>query len=77
MMMDQKVLKIDDLNPDGLRVTVNWDDMGVKSSIFVPCINTEKAKNQLQKLAERKKWEFDMQVCVENKKLGLRVWRTV
>ena len=75
--MDQKVLKIDDLNPDGLRVTVNWDDMGVKSSIFVPCINTEKAKNQLQKLAERKKWEFDTQVCIENKKLGLRVWRTV
>lgn len=75
--MDQKVLKVDDLNPDGLRVTVNWDDMDVKSSIFVPCINTEKAKNQLQKLAERKKWGFDMQVCVENKKLGLRVWRTV
>jgi len=75
--MDQKVLKVDDLNPDGLRVTVNWDDMGVKSSIFVPCINTEKAKNQLQKLAKRKKWEFDTQVCIENKKLGLRVWRTV
>tara|TARA_R110000796_G_C14257037_1_gene399396 strand:+ start:186 stop:413 length:228 start_codon:yes stop_codon:yes gene_type:complete len=75
--MGQKVLKVDDLNPDGLRVTVNWDGMGVKSSIFVPCVNTEKAKNQLQKLAERKKWEFDMQVCIENKKLGLRVWRTM
>tara|TARA_R110001632_G_scaffold25183_2_gene69336 strand:- start:515 stop:742 length:228 start_codon:yes stop_codon:yes gene_type:complete len=75
--MGQKVLKVDDLNPDGLRVTVNWDGMGVKSSIFVPCVNTEKAKNQLQKLAERKKWVFDMQVCIENKKLGLRVWRTV
>ena len=75
--MDQKVLKVDDLNPDGLRVTVNWDNMDVKSSIFVPCIDTEKAKNQLQKLAERKKWKFDMQVCIENKKLGLRVWRTV
>jgi len=24
-----------------------------------------------------KAWEFDMQICIENKKLGLRVWRTV
>ena len=75
--MDQKVLKIDDLNPDGLRITVNWGAMGVKSSIFVPCIDTEKAKEQLQKLANRKEWEFDVQVCVENKKLGLRAWRTM
>tara|TARA_R100000541_G_scaffold680_4_gene4176 strand:- start:861 stop:1088 length:228 start_codon:yes stop_codon:yes gene_type:complete len=75
--MDQKVLKIDDLNPDGLRITINWEVMDVKSSIFVPCINTEKAKDQLQKLAKRKKWEFEVQICVEDKKLGLRVWRTV
>ena len=75
--MDQKVLKIDDLDPDGLRVTVKWEDMGVKSSIFVPCVNTEKAAEQLRKLAKRKKWEFDIQVCVEGGKLGLRVWRTV
>ncbi len=28
-MMDQKVLKVDDLNPDGLRITVDWEDMSV------------------------------------------------
>tara|TARA_R110000782_G_scaffold189632_1_gene279513 strand:+ start:215 stop:442 length:228 start_codon:yes stop_codon:yes gene_type:complete len=75
--MDQKVLKIDDLNPDGLRITVNWEVMDVKSSIFIPCINTEKAKDQLKKLAKRKKWEFEVQICIEDKKLGLRVWRIV
>ena len=75
--MDQKVLKVDDLNPDGLRITVNWEDMGVASSIFVPCINTEKCKEQLKSLAKRKEWELDTQVCVENGKLGLRAWRTV
>jgi len=75
--MDQKVLKIDDLNPDGLRITVNWGVMDVKSSIFIPCINTEKAKDQLKKLAKRKKWEFEVQICIEDKKLGLRVWRIV
>tara|TARA_R110000796_G_scaffold117381_2_gene230209 strand:- start:721 stop:948 length:228 start_codon:yes stop_codon:yes gene_type:complete len=75
--MDQKVLKIDDLNPDGLRITINWGVMDVKSSIFIPCINTEKAKDQLKKLAKRKKWEFEVQICIEDKKLGLRVWRIV
>jgi hypothetical protein len=75
--MDQKVLKVDDLNPDGLRVTVAWEDMGVTASVFIPCVNTEKAKEQLQKLAKRKKWEFDTQACVESGKLGLRAWRTV
>lgn len=75
--MDQKVLKIDDLNPDGLRITINWEVMDVKSSIFIPCINTEKAKDQLKKLAKRKKWGFEVQICIEDKKLGLRVWRTV
>jgi hypothetical protein len=75
--MEQKVLKIDDLNPDGLRITVNWGDMEVKSSIFIPCVDTEKGKEQLKKLAKRKNWEFDTQVCIEGGKLGLRAWRTV
>ena len=39
--MDQKVLKVDDLNPDGLRITVDWEDMSVGASIFVPCVNEE------------------------------------
>ncbi|MAO24703.1 MAG: hypothetical protein CMJ25_28480 [Phycisphaerae bacterium] len=75
--MDQKVLKVDDLNPDGLRITVNWENMDVSSSVFVPCVNTEKCKEQLKKLAERKNWELDMQVRIEDGKLGLRTWRTV
>ena len=52
--MDQKVLKVDDLNPDGLRITVDWEDMSVGASIFVPCVNTEKGKEQLNKIAKRK-----------------------
>ena len=75
--MDQKVLKVDDLNPDGLRITVDWEDMSVVASIFVPCVNTEKGKEQLNKLAKRKEWGFDTQTCIEDGKLGLRTWRTV
>ena len=75
--MDQKVLKVDDLNPDGLRVTVNWEDMSVGASIFVPCVNTEKGKEQLNKVAKLKEWEFSTQTCIEDGKLGLRALRTV
>ena len=46
--MEQKALKIDDLNPDGLRITVNWGDMSVSASIFVPCINTENSPISLK-----------------------------
>ncbi len=46
-------------------------------SIFVPCVNTEKGKEQLNKVAKRKEWKFDTQTCIEDGKLGLRTWRTV
>ena len=75
--MDQKVLKVDDLNPDGLRITVNWEDMDVSSSVFVPCVNTEKCRDQLKQLAKRKDWKLAMHTCIESGKLGLRAWRTV
>jgi len=75
--MDQKVMRLDDLNPDGLRVTINWENMDVSSSFFLPCINTEKGTKQLKSVAKMKGWEFEVQICVENKKLGLRVWRTM
>ena len=39
--MDQKVLKVDDLNPDGLRVTVNWDDM-VLSRLYLSHVSIPK-----------------------------------
>jgi len=43
----------------------------------VPCVNTEKGKEQLKKLASRKDWTVDIQVCIEGGKLGLRAWRTM
>ena len=39
--MKQGVLKVDDLNPDGVRIVVKWDDMVVGASVFIPCVKTE------------------------------------
>ena len=36
-----KIAKIDDINPDGLKVTIDWAAMDVGTSFFLPCINTE------------------------------------
>lgn len=71
----QGVLKTDDLNPDGVRIVVNWDNMVVNASIFVPCVDTDKAIKQVKNIALIKGWEIVTRVTIENNKFGLRVWR--
>ena len=75
--MDQKPLKTDDINPDTVKIIVQWDKMVVGASVFVPCIDTEKAKQQLEKVAELKSWQVAMRVRIENEMFGVRIWRTV
>jgi|TARA_R100000426_G_scaffold59392_1_gene42031 hypothetical protein len=70
-------LKIDDLDPDGVLITINWETMDVGWSFFIPCLDVEKAQLQLKEVEKLKNWKFKTQTCVENKKLGLRVWRTM
>ena len=75
--MYQNPLKTDDINPDTVKIIVQWDKMVVGASVFVPCIDTEKAKQQLEKVAELKSWQVDMRVRIENEMFGVRIWRTV
>tara|TARA_Y100000592_G_scaffold29254_1_gene46674 strand:+ start:10104 stop:10325 length:222 start_codon:yes stop_codon:yes gene_type:complete len=70
-------LKNDELDPDGLCITVNWDAMDVGWSFFLPCLDVEKAQKQIKSIEKLKNWKFKTQTRVENKKLGLRVWRTM
>ena len=76
-MVHQKPLRIDDLNPDGVKVIVQWDSMVVGASVFIPCVDTEKAKQQITKIAALKTWQVEMRVRIEDKMFGLRIWRTV
>lgn len=75
--MVKMALKIEDLDPDGVLITVNWEAMDVGWSFFIPCLDVEKAQLQLKEVEKLKNWKFKTQTCVENKKLGLRVWRTM
>ena len=75
--MYQNPLKTDDINPDTVKIIVQWDKMVVGASVFVPCIDTEKAKQQLEKVAELKSWQVAMRVRIETEMFGVRIWRTV
>ena len=70
------VVKLDDLNPDGVHIVVKWEDMVVGSSVFIPCINTDKAIQQLKTICfNRKGWDIRAKGVIENPHVGVRVWR--
>ena len=66
-----------DLNPDGVRIVINWDKMVIGASFFVPCLNTQKAKEQVTTIAKGKRWQVTIKIVIENDKLGIRIWRTI
>lgn len=68
--------KISDLCPDGVRVVVDWDNMVVGSSIFVPCINTKKATKEIKMYFKKQGWSIEVRTLSENGLLGVRAWRT-
>ena len=75
--MGQGVLRTDDLNPDGVRIIVAWDELVVGASVFIPCINTEEAMKQAAKIVVEKDFKTEARVVVEDEILGIRIWRTV
>lgn len=71
------MLMVDDISPDGIKIVTNWDAMRVGASVFIPCLNTQVAKEQVVKLFKRKKWQVKTKIAIENGKLGIRIWRTI
>jgi len=69
------ILKKYDLNPDGVRIIVNWDSMVAGSSVFILSVNTQEALSQIKSVMNDKGWKYQMQIRVEDEKLGVRVWR--
>lgn len=76
--MSDITLKLHDVNPDGVRIVVDWGAMVVGSSIFIPCINTNKALQQVKRICvEELGWEIVAKVVIEKPLSGVRVWRLV
>jgi hypothetical protein len=70
-------LRVDDIAPDGVPITVKWDEVVVNSSIFVPCINTVELVRQVFEVARRRGWTLQFRPRVEGGKWGVRFWRVL
>ena len=60
---------------DGVTYGVNWRKFAVGTSFFVPCIHTEQAKEDVQRVTRRFKFRVVIKVVIEDGIRGLRVWR--
>jgi hypothetical protein len=70
-----EVLRIDDVGPDGIRMVVDWEQMDVGDSIFIPCVNVKQAQKQVRAIFHRRAWGLRIKISVETHILGLRIWR--
>jgi hypothetical protein len=73
--MKREILRTYDLSPDGVRIVVKWHEVQVGMSMFIPCINTTKAVQQINKITSAWGWDIETKVGVAGDKWGVRVWR--
>lgn len=65
----------DELCPDGITITLEWDEMERGMSVFVPAINTERLIKQFKQISQRKGWSVEHRVRIEGSLQGVRFWR--
>jgi len=73
--MFNEAIRVDDLYPDGIRISISWDTWEVGMSTFVPCIATKRAIKQAQEIAFRKDIVMMHDVVIEDCVFGVRFWR--
>jgi hypothetical protein len=71
-----EILRENDIAPDGVRMAIDWGQLVVGSSVFVPCIDTDSAIKQLSRVFLHHKWLFRHSIRAENGRMGVRIWRT-
>jgi len=60
---------------ENIRYRVDWSKFEQGSSFFIPCIDVEEARREIDMVTRRLKLYVITQVVVENGVKGLRVWR--
>lgn len=69
------VLTLDQIAPDGPLIVIDWDQLKVGSSVFVPCMNTSLAKRQVGEIFKRRGWKMRLVIRPERELWGVRFWR--
>ena len=65
------------VNPDGLLIYIDWPNLKVGSSVFVPALNMHTLIKQMNRYAERYGMGLLSVERIETGKLGVRFWRMV
>jgi len=73
--MSKRIVREDDLYPDGVRVCIAWDVWDVGMSLFVPCIAINRAIKQINEVAFYKNISLIHKVVIEDGVFGIRFWR--
>ena len=66
-----------EISPDGVVFEVDLDRFTVGTSIFIPCINTDKAVRQIKKITKLTSKQLEYRVVIEAEKYGVRIWRVL
>ncbi len=74
-MKQRSVLRVDDICPDGERITIQWDKLTIGASMFIPCLDTTTAQAQLYNVAKQKGIKLKFSKRIEGGLWGLRAWR--
>ena len=67
----------DAVTPDGIPVVVEWDRLGVGTSVFIPAVNLTKLAAQVRDIANRRSMIVKGFPRIEAGKYGMRFWRMV
>ena len=59
----------------GISFQIEWSKFKPGRTFFIPCLNTDDAKNQVDLVVKRLQYSVEMKVVIENGVKGLRVWR--
>jgi hypothetical protein len=60
----------------GLPIKIKWDQLEVKGSFFIPCLDSAPVAKFVKQEGGRRGYKIICKQVVEKGKYGLRVWRT-
>lgn len=73
--MKKLAKRIDQIDPDGVILTINWQSFTPNTSFFIPCINTKEAVRQVREMAKARFADVEFRCREEGGKWGIRFWR--
>jgi hypothetical protein len=60
---------------EGVAYRINWKKFKRGASFFIPCLDDNEAKKEIQSITKRLKYEIVMRTVVEDSVKGVRIWR--